>query len=219
MPALDTPDQKHTPVADHQSWLGSLQELYRPTAQTSNQPQEQGFKEFLTNHKEAALTAGAALAATAATLLITHRLTNLAPGSEIASFVRKNAALFSHDEVKVLSSINWRAEARLPSIIAHRDPAREQMVIGKLTDLESHPLQPNQFVLQWPHQYTALSKGENLSALAQWIRRGGQIRDISPAETSPGFLQGERAFIASSKKLYPGQYLHLPSGQANPPLK
>lgn len=221
MPTLDNPAHNLTPAANQADWLGSLQELYKPGTRTTNSltGQESGISDFVNHNKETMLAAGVTLAATAATLLLTHRFNSAAPGSEIASFVRKNAALFSHDEVKVLSSINWQAEARLPSVIAHRDPAREQMIIGKLSDIERHTLKPDQFVLSWPHQYTALSKGENLSALAQWIRRGGQIRDISPARTDPGFLHGERAFIASSKRLSPGQYWHEPSGTHIPPLE
>lgn len=161
----------------------------------------------------------AALSVAAVTLV--HKGSNLiglANGAEITSFVRKNAGLFAQDEARVLTSINWKAEARLPSLVDSHNPIKEKLIIGKLTDLENRAAAPNEFVLRWPDEkYTAFSKAQNLSMINRWLQRGGQIVDVSPAQTQFGFLQGERAFIAQSKYRRPGQYLHQMSGLDHPP--
>lgn len=158
-------------------------------------------------------------AVSVASVVLTHKISNPGiGGAEISSFVRKNAGLFAQDEAKVLTSINWKAEARLPSLIDSHNPAQEKLIIGKLSDLDQRVQAPNEFVLRWPDEkYTALSKAQNLSMINRWLQRGGQIVDISPTQTRFGFLQGERAFIAQSKHRKPGQYLHQLTGLDQPP--
>lgn len=144
---------------------------------------------------------------------------HLVAGAEISTFVRKNPAHFLPDEAKVLRSIDWPAEARLPSLIDGRNPARETMVIGKLNDLERYGANSTEFMLRWPDdKYTALSKAQNLSLIHRWLKSGGSVLDISPSNAQTGFLNTERAFIGAVSRKFPGQYLHQPTGRYEPPL-
>lgn len=144
---------------------------------------------------------------------------HLVAGAEISAFVRKNPGHFLADEAKVLRSINWRAEGRLPSLIDARNPRTETLVIGKLKDLERHEARPSEFMLRWPDEkYTAFSKAQNLSLLHRWLKSGGSVLDVSASNVETGFLHTERAFIGSVSKKFPGQYLHQITGRTEPPL-
>lgn len=159
-----------------------------------------------------ALAVGAVAAAVAA-----RRLPNFTAGSEISAFVRNNGNHFAAEEARVLRSINWRAEAALPSVIDARNPKMEKLIIGKISDLERYKNSGHEFMLRWPDdKYDVLSKAQNLSIINRWLKRGGSIEDISPSQVGPGFLNSERAFIASLPKK-PGQYLHRMSGETTPP--
>lgn len=144
---------------------------------------------------------------------------HLAAGAEISAFVRKNPGHFLPDEAKVLRSINWRAEGRLPSLLDARNPKAETLVIGKLKDLERYEARPSEFMLRWPDEkYTAFSKAQNLSLLHRWLKSGGSVLDVSGSNVESGFLHTERAFIGSVSKKFPGQYLHQITGRTEPPL-
>lgn len=163
------------------------------------------------------LLAGALAVGAVGAAVLSRRLPNIGVGSEISSFVRNNSGHFATEEARVLRSINWKAEAALPSVIDSRNPKLEKLVIGKISDLERYQKSSSEFMLRWPDdKYDVLSKAQNLSIINRWLKRGGSIVDISPSQVGPGFLNSERAFIASVPKRS-GQYLHRMSGQNTPP--
>lgn len=163
------------------------------------------------------LLAGALAVGALGAAVFSRRLSYMGVGSEISSFVRNNSGHFAAEEARVLRSINWKAEAALPSVIDSRNPKLERLVIGKITDLERYQKSNSEFMLRWPDdKYDVLSKAQNLSIINRWLKRGGSIVDISPSQVGPGFLNSERAFIASVPKRS-GQYLHRISGENTPP--
>lgn len=127
----------------------------------------------------------------------------------VPEFVKVYSEAFDSKELKVLSSIDWNAEARLASMVDDFDSSTHTMVIGKLGHLKDYVLSDNEFTMRWPgNEYSIFQKAENLSSLKRWLERGGRIKDISPSTVKPGVLTAERAFITKIAK--PGQYLHAP---------
>lgn len=217
MPKLDSPSapesESISTPATQKKWLG--EDIYTPDRTIT----ELGHRAAdLVRRYPLESTLAATVTGVVGALLLSHRFSAPAVNSEIGSFIKSNGGLFSKEEARVLRSIDWKTEARLPNLVDRRDAAAETMIIGKLEDIGRHKFAPGEFALRWPEdKYTALSKAQNLSALDHWINRGGRIVDISPAQTQPGFLQGERTFIRYTNKLKPGQYLHRESGSSHPP--
>lgn len=200
------PDRKEKPAA------APMAEVKEVSASSSKGVMAQAG-EFVKEHWSEGLALGVLVGG--AVLARRH----LAAGAEISAFVRKNPGHFLPDEAKVLRSINWRAEGRLPSLIDARNPKTETLVIGKLKDLERYEARPSEFMLRWPDEkYTAFSKAQNLSLLHRWLKSGGSVLDVSGSNVQSGFLHTERAFIGSVSKKFPGQYLHQITGRMEPPL-
>jgi hypothetical protein len=129
---------------------------------------------------------------------------------EMSEFVKVYSEAFSSKELKVLSSIDWQAEARLSNMIDKFDTSTQTLVIGKLGHLKDYVLSDSEFTMRWPgDEYTIFQKAENLSSLKRWLERGGRVKDISPPNVAPGVLTAERGFIAKIAK--PGQYSRVPA--------